>query len=81
MHQNAHVIDHRDDIFDLLRIDNLLRQMVVYLGVGQESLVLTFFNQELESGLLSFVHSSHVAARVRPSLETLKRAKLIEQYN
>jgi hypothetical protein len=31
--------------------------MVIYLGVGQEALVLAFFDKVLESGLLVFVHS------------------------
>ena len=37
VHRNAHVVDHVDDVFDLLRIDDLARQMVVDLCVGRDS--------------------------------------------
>ena len=37
---NAHVVDHVDDVFDLLRIDDLGRQVVVHLRVREEALLL-----------------------------------------
>ena len=45
VHRNTHVIDHVDDIFDLLGIDNLARQVVVHLGVGEVSLLLAAGHQ------------------------------------
>ncbi len=32
---DAHVVDHADDIFDLLGIQHVVREMVVDLGVGE----------------------------------------------
>ena len=46
--RDAHVIDHVDDIFDLFRIDDLARQMVVDLAVGQEALLLALGDQQLQ---------------------------------
>ena len=40
VHRNAHVVDRVDDVFDLLRIDDLGRQVVVDLRVGQVALLL-----------------------------------------
>ena len=45
---DPHVIDHIDDILDLLGIDDLVRQVFVDLVVGQEALFLTLGNQELD---------------------------------
>ena len=36
--RDAHVVDHVDDVLDLLRIDDIARQMVVDLTVGQVAL-------------------------------------------
>ena len=44
MYQDTHVIDHANDVFDLLWIDNIHRQVVVDFGVGQEALLLAFFD-------------------------------------
>jgi len=41
MHRNAHVIEHGDDVFDLLGIDEIVGQMVVDLGEGQVTLFFT----------------------------------------
>ena len=54
VHRDAHVVDHLHDVFDLLRIDDLGRQVVVDLGVGEEALFLTAGNQQLELRLPVF---------------------------
>ena len=42
---DAHVVDHADDVFDLLRVDDALGQVVVDLGIGQKPLFLALGNQ------------------------------------
>jgi hypothetical protein len=54
VHRNAHVVDHLHDVFDLLRIDDLGRQVVVDLGVGEEALFLAARDQQLELRLAVF---------------------------
>ena len=61
MHLYTHVVDHADDVFDLLRIDDVIRQMIVDLGIGQESLLLTFCDQQFELRLLVLVHHLNVS--------------------
>jgi hypothetical protein len=39
-HLDAHVVDHLDDVFDLVRVGDVLRQVVVDLRVGQVTLFL-----------------------------------------
>ncbi len=46
--RNAHVIDHVDDVFDLLRIDDLARQVVVDFGIGEVTLFLAARDQQLQ---------------------------------
>ena len=58
MHRNAHVIDHVDNIFDLLGIDDVIRQVIVDLGIGQETLLLTLGDELFQLGLLIFVHKT-----------------------
>ncbi len=48
MHRDAHVVDHVDDILDLLRIDDIVRQVVIDLGIGQVALLLAAGNQILK---------------------------------
>ena len=48
VHRDTHVVDHVDDVFDLLGIDDIVRQVVVDLGIGQETLLLAARNQILE---------------------------------
>ena len=55
VHLDAHVVDHADDVFDLLRIDDVVRQVVVDLGVGQVALLLALDDQGLDLGLLLLV--------------------------
>ncbi len=52
MHLDAHVVDHADDVFDLLRIDDVVGQVIVDLGVGQVPLLLALDDQGLDFGLL-----------------------------
>src|SRR5688572_4888136 len=48
VHRDAHVVDHLHDVFDLLRIDDLGRQVIVDFGVGQEALLLAACDQQLQ---------------------------------
>jgi len=45
VHRDPHIVDHIDDVFDLLRIDNVIRQMIIHLGIGEETLLLTLGNE------------------------------------
>ena len=47
---HAHVVDHLNDVFHLIRIGNGFRQVVVDLGVGQIPLFFPFGDQGLEAG-------------------------------
>ncbi|MNC27720.1 hypothetical protein D3C75_759040 [compost metagenome] len=49
---DPHVVDHADDVFHLLRIGNVFRQVVVDLGVSQVTLLTTTGDQLFEAGLL-----------------------------
>ncbi len=42
---DAHVVDHLDDVFNLIRIRNIFGQMVIDLSIGQESLFPAFGDQ------------------------------------
>ena len=46
--RDAHVVNHVDDILDLLGIDDVVRQVIVDLCVGQKSLFLAAGNQVFE---------------------------------
>ena len=39
VHHDAHVVDHADDVFHLIGIDQVFRQMVVDVGQGQVALI------------------------------------------
>ena len=71
VHRDAHVVDHVDDVFDLLRIDDLGRQVIVDLGVGQEALFLAARDQQLQLRLAIFGR-----ARRQRELELLGAAAL-----
>ena len=45
MHRNTHIIDHVNDVFDLLWIDDAAGQVVIDLGVGQITLFLAAGDQ------------------------------------
>ena len=47
-HLNTHVVDHLDDVFDLIGIDDIFRQMVIDLGIGQIALLLTTLDKKLQ---------------------------------
>jgi hypothetical protein len=55
---NPHVVDHLDDLFDLIRVGNVLRQVVVHLRVGQETLLPSPGDEHFDTGLLLF-HFGH----------------------
>ena len=42
MDLDPHVVDHADNVFDLLRFDDSVGQMVIHLGVSQKTLFLAF---------------------------------------
>jgi hypothetical protein len=52
VHGDAHIIDHPDDVFDLFRFDNTVRQVVIDFCVGKEALLLSLCDQLLKLGLL-----------------------------
>ena len=60
---DPHVVDHADDVFHLLRIGNIFRQVVVDLGVSQVTLLTATGDQLFETGLLlrfnGHVHPIH----------------------
>src|SRR5690606_22449356 len=58
---DAHAVDHADDVLDLLRIDQVVGQVVVDFGVGQVALLQPLGNQELDVGLLSWTFVRHEA--------------------
>ena len=45
MDLDAHVVDHADNVFDLLGLDDAVRQVVVDFGVGQKALLLALGNE------------------------------------
>ena len=57
VHLDAHAVDHADDVFDLLRIDDVVGQVIVDFGVGQVALFQALADQQLDVGLggLTFV--------------------------
>jgi len=52
VHLDAHVVDHGDDVFQLLGIDDVVRQVVVHFGIRQEPLLLPLGDELLDLGLL-----------------------------
>jgi hypothetical protein len=57
VHRNAHVVNRVDDVFDLLRIDDLGRQVIVDLRVGEVALFLAARDQQLQLRLAVFGHA------------------------
>jgi hypothetical protein len=64
---DPHVVDHLNDVFDLIRIGDVLGQVVVDLGVGQIALVAALADQFTNPGLLLevFAHCSLLRWRAR----------------
>ncbi len=58
VHQDTHVVDHADDVFDLLRIDDFVGQVIIHFRVGQKALILALFDEQFQTGLLIFIHSN-----------------------
>jgi hypothetical protein len=52
VHLDTHAIDHADDVFDLIRIDEIVGQVIVDLGIGQVALLETFADELLDLGFL-----------------------------
>ena len=68
MHRDAHVVNHIDDIFDLLGVNYVVRQMIIDLGVGQVALLLAAGDQILKlSCLLVAGHRRTFVAQDVPS--------------
>ena len=44
VYRNAHVVNHTNDIFDLIRIGDVSGKVVVHFRVGQETLFLSLSN-------------------------------------
>ncbi len=61
---DPHVVDHADDVFDLIRIGDVVGQVIVDLGVSQESLLLTLGNQLFQTGLLLRGISAHETSAI-----------------
>ncbi len=45
MHINAHVVNHGNDVFDLIRIDNIIRQVIVDFVISQITLFFPLGDQ------------------------------------
>ena len=56
---DTHIVDHLDDVFDLVRVDNVLREVIVHLGIGQVALFFTFGNEEFKLRLRGLLHRTH----------------------
>gem|GEM_PF-5411089 len=50
--RNPHVVDHADDVFDLLGLDDIVGQMIVDLRIGEVSLLFAAGNEFANLGLL-----------------------------
>jgi hypothetical protein len=51
VHRDAHAVDHADDVFDLLRVDHVVGEVVVDFGVGQVALFQALADQLFDVGL------------------------------
>ena len=51
---DAHVVDHADDVFDLLGVQHVVGQVVVDLGVGQVAAILAEHDQVLQAHAARF---------------------------
>ena len=57
---DAHAVDHADDVFDLLGIDDVVGQVVIDLGIGQVALLQALADELLDVGLLGWTFVGHV---------------------
>ncbi len=60
MDVDAHAGDQTDDVFDLLRVDHVVGQVIVDFGVGQVALFQALADQELDVVLLGRTFVGHV---------------------
>ena len=60
--RDPHVVNHGDDVFDLIWIADVRWQVVVDLGVGQVALFLALGNELLESRLLLCGFRGHITS-------------------
>src|SRR5690606_10249579 len=65
VHLDAHAVDHADDVFDLLRIDDVVGEVIVDLGIGQVALLQALADQLLDVGLGGLTFVGHTAAPPR----------------
>ena len=65
MHLDAHAVDHADDVFDLLGVDDVVRQVIVDFGKGQVALFQALADQQLDIGLLGRTFVGHGCLRHR----------------
>ena len=66
--RNSHVVDGVDDVLDLLRIDDLRRQVVVDLRVGEVALLLAAGDEQLQLRLTIFRHDRCAALQTQWAL-------------
>ncbi len=65
VHRDAHVIDHADDVFDLIRIGDIVRKVVVDLRIRDVALLLALGNELFQPGLLLFNLRAHDTSIVK----------------
>src|SRR5690606_28425126 len=65
VHLDAHAVDHADDVLDLLRIDDVVREVIVDFGIGQVALLQTLADQRFDVGLGGLTFVGHTAAPPR----------------
>ncbi len=59
---DPHVVDHADDVFDLIGIGNIRRQVIIDFRVRQEALLFAFIDQLFEAGLLLCQICAHITS-------------------
>jgi len=82
-HRDTHVINHIDDILNLLRIDDVIRQMIIDVCVGEVALLFAAGDQlfELLCLLVAANHCTFVAQDGWPfmlKIETSRCTVLVE---
>ena len=69
LNQNTHIVNHADDVFDLLWIRDVIRQVIVNLCVGEVTLLASKRDELFQSRLLlceSACHNSPLAMKNPP---------------
>src|SRR5690606_22199138 len=62
VHFDAHAIDQRDDVLDLLGLDHVVGQVIVDFRVGQVALLQALADQLFDIGLGSLTFICHTGA-------------------